>query len=73
MASKVTHDFLEALAEQYIPEGMHKLLHIDSRKAWLVLMTNLIKGGFVNKKLTTLKKCAINWEALLAQKYSMQN
>lgn len=73
MKNKVTYDFLDGLAERYIPEGQHKLLHIDSRKAWLTMMTNLIKGGFVDKKLTTLKKCAINWEPLLAQKYSLQN
>jgi hypothetical protein len=36
-------------------------------------MKNLLSGGFVTKKYTTLKKCAMNWEALLAQKYSMQN
>jgi hypothetical protein len=68
-----TYQFLDVLAEQYIPEGKHKLLHIDSRKAWLTMMTNLIEGGFVGKKLTLLKKCAINWEAMLAQKYSLQN
>ena len=73
MANKTTYDFLDALAERYIPEGRHKFLHIDSRQAWLTMMTNLINGGFVNKKLTTLKKCAINWEVLLAQKYSIQN
>ena len=73
MANKTTYDFLEALADEYIPEGKHKLLHIDSRKAWLLMMRNLLKGGFVQKKFTTLKKCAINWEALLAQKYSIQN
>lgn len=73
MANKTTYDFLDALAEQYIPKGRHKLLHIDSRQAWLTMMTNLIDGGFVNKRLTTLKKCAINWESLLAQKYSIQN
>ena len=68
-----TYQFLDVLAEQYIPEGKHKLLHIDSRKAWLTMMTNLIDGGFVSKKLTLLKRCAINWEAMLAQKYSIQN
>jgi len=71
--TKSTLQFLDVLAEQYIPEGKHELLHVDSRKAWLTMMTNLIEGGFVSKKLHVLKKCAINWEALIAQKYSIQN
>jgi hypothetical protein len=73
MISKSTYEFLDVLAEQYIPEGKHELLHIDSRKAWITLMTNLVEGGYVEKRLNSFKKCAINWEALLAQKYSIQN
>lgn len=73
MINKTAYDFLEALAVEYIPEGKHELLHIDAREAWLLMMKNLLRGGFVQKKFTTLKKCAINWEALLAQKYSIQN
>jgi hypothetical protein len=73
MANKTAYDVLENLAEEYIPEGKHKLLHINSRAAWLTMMKNLLRGGFVDKKYLILKKCAINWEALLAQKYSIQN
>jgi len=73
MANRVVSDFLDVLAEEYIPEGRHKLLHINSREAWTTMMKNLLNGGFVTKKYTTLKKCAMNWEALLAQKYSIQN
>jgi hypothetical protein len=73
MINKTAYDLLDTLAEECIPEGRHKLLHINSREAWLVMMKNLVRGGFLNKKYTTLRKCAMNWEALLAQKYSMQN
>lgn len=73
LMTKTNLKILNELAEQHIPEGVHKLLHIDSRKAWVVLMSNLVKGGFLIKKYETLKKCAVNWEALLTQKYSTQN
>ena len=55
MANKTASDFLDVLAEEYIPEGRHKLLHINSREAWLTMMKNLLNGGFVTKKYTTLK------------------
>jgi len=73
MVNDTAYHFLNTLAEEYIPQGKHELLHIDSRKAWLSLMTNLLNGGYIEKRFNTLKKCAVNWEALLAQKYSMQN
>ena len=71
--TKSTYEILDVFAEQHIPEGIHTLLHIDSRKAWLNMMTNLVEKGYIEKKLSTFKKCAVNWEALLAQKYSIQN
>ena len=73
MTDHTVIEFLDVLAEQYIPEGKHKLLHINSRQAWIKLMTNLVEGGMVVKKLSLLKNCAEKWEVLLAQKYSMQN
>jgi hypothetical protein len=64
---------LENLAERHIPAGTHKLLRVNSREAWTNLMLELIESGAVKKKLFLLAKCAINWEALLIQKISIQN
>jgi len=73
MLQQSLYETLEDLAERYIPEGTHKLLYIDSRRAWTDLMIELIESGKVSKKLSFLAKCAINWEALLIQKISIQN
>lgn len=64
---------LENLAARHIPAGNHKFLHVNSREAWTKLMLELIETGAVSKKLYLLAKCAINWEALLIQKISIQN
>ena len=73
MVQQILHDTLENLAEKYIPEGTHKLLHVNNRETWMNLMENLIESGAVAKKLPLLAKCAINWELLLIQKISIQN
>jgi hypothetical protein len=73
MLQQTLYETLEDLAERYIPEGTHRLLHVDSRNAWTDLMVDLIENGRVSKKLSFLAKCAINWEALLIQKISIQN
>jgi len=73
MVEQLIHETLESLAERYIPAGKHKLLHVNSREAWTNLMLDLIESGTVRKKLSLLAKCAVNWEALLTQKISIQN
>lgn len=73
MVSQVIYETLEELAERYIPEGKHKLLHVDSREVWLKIMINLVKKGVIGKKLSVFTKCAVNWEILLIQRISIQN
>lgn len=73
MVEQLIQETLEGLAERYIPAGKHKLLHVNSREAWTELMLNLIESGAIRKRLSLLAKCAINWEALLIQKISIQN
>ena len=73
MVQYTLYQTLEDLAEKYIPEGQHKLLHVNSREAWTDLMIELIESGRLSKRLSFLAKCAVNWEALLIQKISIQN
>ena len=73
MINKVTYEVLDTLAERYIPEGIHTILHVDSREMWRETMITLIESGLVQKKLSTITKCAISWEAILAYKISIQN
>ena len=69
MVESTIYEALGSLAERYIPEGTHKLLHVNSRETWTNLMVDLIESG----KMYLLAKCAINWESLLFQKISIQN
>ena len=73
MVDKVTYEILDTLAETYIPEGIHKILHVDSREIWRDLMINLIESRTIKLKLSIITRCAISWEALLVQKLSIQN
>lgn len=73
MINNTIYEFLDVLAEQHIPEGKHRLLHIDARSTWVSVMITLLESGLVAKKMTLLKKCAVNWEAILYQKISTQN
>jgi len=73
MKKQVLYEVLENLAERYIPEGKHKLLHVDSREVWMDLMTGLLETKTIGYKLSLMTKCAVNWEALITQKISIQN
>lgn len=73
MVEQTVYSTLEGLAERYIPEGQHKLLHINSREVWISIMMQLLKTGVIAKKLSVLTKCAVSWELLLIQRISIQN
>lgn len=73
MVEQTIYEVLDSLAERHIPEGKHKMLHVDSREAWVNLMTELLETGAIRRKLSILTKCAISWELLLVQKISIQN
>lgn len=73
MVNNVLYEVLEDLAERYIPEGNHRMLHINSREAWKELMVVMLEEKLVAKKLSIITKCAIKWETILVQKISIQN
>jgi hypothetical protein len=73
MINKVTYEILDTLAEKFIPEGTHKLLYVNSREMWKEVMTALIESNLIEKKLSIITKCAINWETVLVHKLSIQN
>jgi hypothetical protein len=73
MVDKVTYEILDTLAERYIPEGIHRVLHVDSREMWIDLMITLIESKVIPMKVSIIAKCASSWEVLLAQKLSIQN
>ena len=73
MVDKVTYEILDTLAERDIPEGIHRVLHVDSREMWIDLMITLIESKVIPMKVSIIAKCATSWEALLEQKLSIQN
>lgn len=73
MENQVIEEILDNLAERYIPEGTHRILHVDSREAWKNLMIALIESKLLRFKMSLLTKCAVSWEPLLYQKISLQN
>ena len=73
MVDKVTYEVLDTLAERYIPEGIHRVLHVDSREMWKDIMIGLLESKAIKMRVSILTRCAISWEALLIQKISIQN
>lgn len=67
------YDTLDKMAESAIPEGIHEYLHVNSREAWVNLVTKYIKNK--KKKLTKseIKYLLTYWEETLLQHYSTLN
>ena len=73
MINDVVYDVLDTFAGRYIPEGRHKLLHVNSREAWVDLMVDLLEKELIPVKATTIKNCAVHWEILLTHRLSLLN
>ena len=73
MTSNVVYEILDSLAERYIPQGKHKILHVNSRELWVDLMVSLVERDLISAKLSTFTKYAANWETILIHKLSIQN
>jgi hypothetical protein len=64
---------LDKIAEAYIPNEVHKLIHVRNREAWVQSVMYLIDHGVVEFDVKTIKTLATNWEAILYKKYSTLN
>jgi hypothetical protein len=73
MLKEATYEILDNLATTYIPEGRHRLLHVNSREAWIKLMVDLLETRSVNFKMATLVKYARNWSVVLESRLSLLN
>ena len=66
-------DALDKIAEAYIPDGTHELLHVHSRTAWVEAMMELIECTNLKPNKDQLFYLAQSWENLLMKKYSSLN
>lgn len=66
-------DTLDKFAELYIPAGIHKYLHVDSRTAWVETVAFLIESGNVKASKENIKLLAQSWENVLFKRYSTLN
>jgi|GEM_PF-3072893 len=73
MINDLIYETIEGLAERYIPETKHKLLHVNSREVWRDMMITLLETKTIKPKLSLITKCALNWEELLYKRACMYN
>lgn len=67
------YDTLDKLAESSIPNGVHELLHVNSREAWVETVVSLHETKAIDLTPLTVKSLLRNWEILLYKKYSSLN
>lgn len=67
------HDTLDRIADMTIPEGMHPMLHVDSRKCWVESIEYMIEVGLIKPTASNIAKFADKWEQVLYAKFSSLN
>jgi ribosomal protein L17 len=69
----IKNSALEAIAIKSIPEGNHPLLRVNSRRAWVKMVTELLKTGKIEATTKNIKRLSEKWEPLLITHYSVLN
>lgn len=67
------YDTLDRLAESNIPDGVHEMLHVNSRVAWVETVVSLYEMRSIDLKPKTLQALLKNWEVLLYKRFSTLN
>ena len=73
MISDTTYDIISNVADVYVPNKKHPLLHVISRNAWVDIVVDMVNRGVIKPRMAVIMKCALNWEALLTLKLSRLN
>ena len=69
----ILHDTLDKMATKYIPEGIHEMLHVNSREAWVNLVAKVLEHHKTRVSSKEMKMMLDNWEFLLYTQYSKLN
>jgi hypothetical protein len=69
----IINDKLELVAKKNIPVGIHPLLRVDNRKAWVETVIELGKKQKMELSAHNVSVLAKNWEILLITRYSVLN
>ena len=69
----ITQDALTIIADKTIPEGTHKLLRVNSREAWVKIVSKMIEEGYVEPNPQNLRSMSKNWEFILISTLSLLN
>ena len=69
----LTTNIIEPIAKAKIPEGTHKLLHVNSRKAWVKIVKEVVNKNKIKSDKAMLMDLAKNWETVLYHYYSQRN
>lgn len=67
------YDVLDEVADIKIPEGIHPILHVNSRTAWVGIMVELLESKLVDSKYETLLVFAESWEQILYKRFATVN
>lgn len=66
-------DALDKVAEKYVPDGVHELLHVHSRTAWVETVSYLLEQGNIKPTKRNIQILAESWENILFKRYSTLN
>jgi hypothetical protein len=69
----IIHDTLDKVAEALIPEGVHPLLHVNNRDAWVNIIAELVINEKVKSNPKNIKLMAKAWEQILFNYYTLVN
>ena len=68
-----TRENISKYVNEYVPEGIHKHYHVNSREHVEQIIETLIEHNVIDNKETTIEAVCLCWNEFLYRKFSILN
>ena len=68
-----TRENINKFVNEYVPEGVHQLFHVDCREQVAEIIETLIEKDVIDSDDTTIEAVCLCWKDFLYRKFSLLN
>jgi len=68
-----TKEIINKFVNEYVPEGIHELFHVDCKEQMADIIEALIERNIIKNDTNSIEAVCLVWEAFMDKKFSLLN
>jgi hypothetical protein len=68
-----TKETINRFVNEYVPEGIHELFHIECREQTANIIEVLIEKDIIKNDVNSIEAVCLVWESFMEKKFSLLN